>query len=147
MPEPTIAVHTHGKYVKTQCIDVILRVAQRKGVAVLSNTIQRDLSLQHFTCGVHRDQIVRRRIAEQDVSISYLSRELYFKNQFCIMGARILQALTREHPSTFLASTRKPVAVERTVKPVAVKLTSGFKDCSIQPSNSKITPARQQSKR
>ena len=45
------------------------------------------------------------------------------------MDARILLALTREHPSTIPASTRKLLAVERTRKLVAVKLTSGFKDC------------------
>ena len=32
------------------------------------------------------------------------------------MDARMLQALTREHPSTIRASTRKIVAVERTTK-------------------------------
>ena len=39
------------------------------------------------------------------------------------------QALTRERFSTILASKEKPVAVERTRKLVAVKLTSGPKDC------------------
>ena len=45
------------------------------------------------------------------------------------MNARTLQASTRESPSITLASTEKLVAVERTRKLVAVKLTSGFKDC------------------
>ena len=44
------------------------------------------------------------------------------------MTARTLQALTRRRLSTILASTEKLVAVERTTKVVAVKLTSGFKD-------------------
>ena len=37
------------------------------------------------------------------------------------MDVRILQALTREHSSTILASMEKIVAVERTMKVVAVK--------------------------
>ena len=57
------------------------------------------------------------------------------------MDARTLQALTRERPSTILASTEKLAALERTTKVVAVKLTSGSKDCSTRPSKSMITPA------
>ena len=62
------------------------------------------------------------------------------------MDARTLQALMREHLSIILASTEKPVAVERTTKVVGVKLTSACKDCSIRLSKSKITSARKHSK-
>ena len=62
------------------------------------------------------------------------------------MNARTLQALTGERPSTIQASTKRIVTVERTTKVVAVKWTSGSKDCHIRPSKSTITSARKQSK-
>ena len=51
-----------------------LRVAQSKGVAVLSNAIKRDHPLQHFTCDVHReggDQEVKEKNCTANVSVSY----------------------------------------------------------------------------
>ena len=59
------------------------------------------------------------------------------------MNARTLQALTRERPSTILTNTKKIVTVERTRKLVAVKKTSGSKDCSIRLSKNTITSAKE----
>ena len=134
-PKHSVLVHFEG------CLE--------PGIAVLSNTIQRNHSLQHFTRGGHREggeQEVRRRILQQNVSVSYCTEKELYLNLTCIMDVRTPQALTRERPSTILASTENLVAVERTSKLVVVKLTSGSKDCAIGPSKSKITSARKQSK-
>ena len=62
------------------------------------------------------------------ISLLLHRKELYW-SWTCTMDARTLQALTRKRPSTILTSTKKIVTVERTRKLVAVKLTSGSKDC------------------
>ena len=72
--KPRIAVYKHTWKIHHNTVYWCnLRVAQSKGTAVLSNTVQRDHLLQHFTCGVYRkggDQEVRRRIEPQNVSTS-----------------------------------------------------------------------------
>ena len=62
------------------------------------------------------------------ISLVSCSNELYW-SRTCIMNARILQTLKREHPSTILVkSTEKPVAVESTGRPVTVTSTSESKE-------------------
>ena len=79
-----------------------------------------------ITCDVYRKgggHEVRRSIVQQNVSISYFAAKNCTSNRTCTMNIRTLQGLTRERPSTIPASTEKSVAVERTRKLVAAKLT------------------------
>ena len=77
------------------------RVAQGRGLP-----FQRNHSLQLCTCGVHQDggdQEVRRRIVVKCVSLLSYRTELY-SSRICIMDARILPTVNREHPSTIFGN-------------------------------------------
>ena len=144
-----IAVCKHTwKDIKTQCIGVIWGLLRERDCS----SIKHDPTESSFT--THCLRCASRRwwsgSQEKNCTVKHISLLLYRKelywNQACSVDARTQQAMTREHPSTVLASTKKIVTVERTTKVDAVKLTSGSKDCPNWPSKSKIKPARKQSK-
>ena len=62
-----------------------LKVAQKKGLQFLPDTIRRNRLLQHFTCDMHRESgehEVRRRIAQQSVSISKVTAKSCAQAEF-----------------------------------------------------------------
>ena len=76
----------------------------------------------------------------------HLHRKELCSSRSCIMDARVLPTLRREHPSTILAeSTGKPVAVER-VRDTCCG-NNDFKSTDhMRLSKHKMTPARKESK-
>ena len=147
--KPRIAVYKHIWKIHQNTVNRCnLRVAHSNGLQFYQ-TRSNAIILYSTVLAVCIEKVVIRKLGEKcaakRINFQLDWKELYL-NRTCIMDARTRQALTRERLSTILASTEKLVAVERTRKLVAVKLTSGSKDCSIRLSKGTITSARKQSK-
>ena len=100
-----------------------MRVAQRKKIAVLSNTIKRDHPVQHFICGVHRQGGVQKS-GEELHSKTYQSPTV---PQGIVLKPNLHYG--RQDTTSFDSRTsfdhsskhKKMLVVERTTKVVAVK--------------------------
>ena len=115
--------NTNGKYTKTPCIDVMWWLLRVKDCS----SIKRDQKRSSFTslylrCASRRwwSGSQEKNCTAKRTTLQLYRKELYW-SRTCLVNARTLQALTRERPSTILASTTKIVTVERTTKVVAVK--------------------------